>query len=132
MKFNMYGDWRDYMREALGERVAWYDPRTDTKQGAIAHFTSQDLAGVEASDVLFCFMSGHTDAGAAMECAHANAHGKLVVLCFDRQHSLPHPFLLGISRRVFIGIETGAAYLTLLVKHGLDNEFAAINAMCNL
>lgn len=127
VSFGTYSDWRDFVKEQLGDLMEFYDPRTDTHQGSIATFVYQDLVnGVEGGDVVFYFVTSSGEVGAAVECERAECKNKLVVLCIDREVNVVHPVLFGISRRVFIGIETGVAYLRNLAECGLENEFKAI------
>ncbi len=125
--FGGYADWRDFIKERVGDEMGFYDPRTDTKQGSIATFVYQDLVnGVDGSDIIFCFVTNSGDVGSAIECARADCKDKLVVLCIGRNVDVVHPVLLGIARRVLIGIETGVIYLKNLAKLGLEKEFEAI------
>lgn len=127
--FGKYADWRDFIKEGLGDEMEFYDPRTDTRQGSIATFVYQDLVnGVDGSDVIFYFVinSGDEAVGAIVECARADAKNKLVVLCINKGIAVVHPVLFGISRRVFIGAEAGITYLHHLAEYGLENEFEAI------
>lgn len=121
-----YADWRDFVKEELKEVMNFYDPRIDTSQGSIALFVTQDLSGVDANEMVFYFVTNVGDVGAAIECERAECKGKLVVLCISKEVHIVHPFLLGIARRVFIGIETGINYLRNLARCGLENEFEAI------
>lgn len=126
-EYGEYDDWRDFIKEKLGDEMEFYDPRTDTQQGSIATFVYQDLVnGVEGNDVVFYFVTGSGEVGAAVECERAECKNKLVVLCIDREVNVVHPVLFGIARRVVIGIETGIAYLQNLAKYGLESEFEAI------
>ncbi len=125
--FEEYPDWRDFVKEKLKDAMDFYDPRIDTKQGSIATFVYEDLGkGVEGSDILFYFVTDSGDVGSAIECERADCRGKLVILCVDRKVDVVHPFLIGIARRVLIGMETGIVYLENLARCGLANEFEAI------
>jgi hypothetical protein len=128
MPYEGHPDWRDYVIESLAdEPIAFYDPRTDTEQGATATFVSQDLAGVEGSHCVFYFlMRTDGDPGATAEFAHGNAKGRLCILCVNEGIAFIHPFVAGISRRLFIGLHLGTEYLRNLAHHGIDEEFKAI------
>ncbi len=123
--FEGYADWRDYVKEKVSG-MDFYDPRTDTNQGSIATFVYQDLSGVDGCDVVFYFVTNSGDVGASIECERGNSRNKIVVLCVKEGVGIVHPFLIGISRRMFIGIEVGAKYLSNLSECGLDKEFDAI------
>lgn len=127
--FNAYPDWRDYVIKRIGDAVKFYDPRTDTHQGSITTFVSEDLAGVESCDCIFYFMMESQCIGAAIECAVSNAKGKLVILCIDRSLDFVDPFLIGISRRICIGIDSGVVYLLSLARHGIADEFKVLREM---
>ena|SRR3989344_8891943 len=124
--FGQYKDWRDYVKERVGDKMEFYDPRIDTDQSSIATFVYQDLRGVGSCDIVFDFVTGWGDVGETAEDQEGNSKGKLVVLCINDGVRLVHPFLFGISRRVFMGMETGIVYLLNLAEYGLDNEFEAI------
>lgn len=126
MSFKEYKDWRDLVKERLAGKMDFYDPRIDTDQGSIATFVYQDLTGVAGCDVIFYFVTSVGDIGAAIECARGDAEGKLVVLCVNEGVRIVHPFLIGMARRVFIGMEAGVAYLNNLADSSLANEFEAI------
>lgn len=123
--FGKYEDWRDFVIERCRNKIEFYDPRFDTKQGSIATFVSEDLKGVENSDIVFYFVTGPGEVGAAIECAVGLCKEKLIVLCIDEGVGMVHPFLLCIARRVFIGIETGVEYLEKVAQYGLNNEYRA-------
>ncbi len=128
--WGQHSDWRDFVLQELQDAIRFYDPRVDTDQGSIAMFISQDLAGVESCDCVFYFLTkSQGDVGAAIECTHAHAKGKLVILCIDQGLGFVHPFLLGIARRVLIGMDAGVSYLSLLSEYGLENEFQAAYKM---
>lgn len=120
-------EWRDrVIAEVKG--VDFYNPKTDTAQGSIATFVSGDLAGVLSCDVCFVYApTGRGDVGAAIEAGHADAMGKPVLLCTE--DTFTHPMLIGISRRVFSGLEAGIKYLNRLAEVGLENEFQAAYSM---
>lgn len=127
VSLDKYPDWRDFVQEQLKDVMDFYDPRRDTKQGSIATFVYEDLVdGVEGSDVVFYFVTNAGDVGSAIECERAECKDKLVILCIANNVKVVHPFLIGIARRIFIGMETGIAYLRNLAKYGLENEFQAI------
>lgn len=123
--FGEYEDWRDFVIEKCRNKIKFYDPRFDTKQGSIATFVSEDLKGIENSDIVFYFVTNSGEIGAAIECAVGSCKGKLIVLCIDKGVVMVHPFLLGIARRVFIEIETGVTYLKKVAQYGLNNEYRA-------
>lgn len=128
--WKQYGDWRDFVIEKLGGAIKFYDPRKETKQGSIATFVSQDLAGVESCDCVFYFLTeGRGDVGAASECAHANAKDKPVILCIERGLGFVHPFILGMARRVLVGLDSGVEYLSLLAQYGMEKEYQAAYQM---
>ena len=128
--WRQFGDWRDFVAEQLKSVIKFYDPRIETKQGSIATFVYQDLAGVESCDCTFYFLTrAQGDVGAASECAHANAKGKHVILCIDRDLDFVHPFIIGMARRVLIGLDSGVSYLSLLSNYGMDNEYKAAYEM---
>ena len=128
--FERYADWRDFVKERLSDladKIEFYDPRTDTRQGSIATFVYQDLVkGVEGSDMVFYFVTNSGDVGSAIECERAECRNKLVILCINERVNFIHSFLLGIPRRVIIGIDAGLDYLRNLAELGLDNEFEVI------
>lgn len=124
--FEGYEDWRDLVKERLGGLIDFYDPRKETSQTSIATFVFQDLAGVESCDVVFYFVTGIGDVGAVAECTWGLAKGKLIVLCVKDGVEIVHPFIIGICRRMFIGMAVGLAYLKNLAELGLENEFQAI------
>jgi nucleoside 2-deoxyribosyltransferase len=127
LPLNGFEDWREYFKEMLKNDLDFYDPRTDTKQGSIASFVYQDLVnGVDGSDIVFYFVTDSGDVGSAIECGRADCGNKPVILCIDKKVNVVHPFLIGIAKRVFSGPEAGVAYLKSLAKHGLKNEFKAI------
>lgn len=127
VSFGKYPDWRDYIKEELSDLMDFYDPRTDTNQTSISTFVYEDLAGVESCDLVFYFVTSIGDVGASIECERAHSRNKLVVLCVKAPGvTIVHPFLIGIARRFFIGIDTGVTYLKNLTELGLDNEFQAI------
>ena len=126
-----YPDWRDAVEEALGDAMSFYDPRTDTPQTSIASFVSGDLQGVGNSDVVFYFVTGAGDVGAVAECTWGLAKNKLIILCVKEGVTLVHPFIIGLCRRMFIGLPTGIAYLKNLATFGLQDEFKAIYATMN-
>ena len=120
-------EWRDRVISEV-EGIDFYNPRTDTLQGSIATFVAGDLSGVSSCNVCFVYIKkGRGDTGAAIEAERADAEGKLVILCSEAV--FPHPFLVGISRRVFFGLEAGIKYLGKLAKVGLENEFQAAYAV---
>ncbi|MEK7646971.1 MAG: nucleoside 2-deoxyribosyltransferase domain-containing protein [Patescibacteria group bacterium] len=121
-----YLDWRNYVKERLDHDIDFYDPRKDTNQTSIAHFVYEDLErGVVESDLVFYFVTGVGDVGAAAECAFGIAKGKFVVLCVNDGVRMVHPFVLGMGKRVFIGLDAGMAYLKNLAKYGLKDEYTA-------
>ncbi len=124
--FEGYPDWRDFIKERVGGKMDFYDPRTDTDQSSIATFVYQDIKGVESCDMAFYFVTNSGDVGSSIECAWGNAKNKHVVICINGGVGLVHAFLIGIARRVFIGAETGIIYLHNLAEYGLENEFEAI------
>lgn len=109
--------------------IDFYNPRIDTPQGSIATFVSGDLFGVSSCDICFVYLDegGGDIVGAAIEAKRADAEEKLVILCSDAV--FPHPMLVGISRRVFFGLDVGIKYLNKLAEVGLENEFQAAYAM---
>lgn len=128
--WGQYSDWRDFVIQQLQNTVKFYDPRVDTDQGSIATFVSQDLKGVEDHDCIFYFVTEpQGEVGAAIECSHARDKGKLVILCINQDLGFIHPFLIGIARRILIGMDTGISYLSLLSKYGLENEYQAAYEM---
>lgn len=130
VSWGQYSDWRDFVISKLQSVMKFYDPRVDTDQGSIATFVSQDLAGVESCDCIFYFVTKpQGDVGAAMECVHALDKRRLVILCVNQGLGFIHPFLLGVARRVLIGIDAGVSYLSLLAKYGLGDEYRAAYEM---
>ncbi len=119
-------DWRDYVESnCLCGKISFYDPRSDTEQESIASFTSQDLKGVGSSDVIFCFMDKNAgEVGSAAECGFGLAKNRMVILCIGEDVDFPHPFMLGLARRVIIGLDAGIEYLKGLADYGIENEFA--------
>lgn len=132
VEYNKYADWRDFVKEECKDcEIEFHDPRYDTQQGSIATFVSGDLNGVESCDITFLFYTSPKDTndvadmGGPMEGSHANAKGKIFVLCIDENVGFPNPFCLGVARRVLIKLETGIEYLKEISKWGLKNEFKA-------
>lgn len=125
--YGKYLDWRNFVKERMGYVIDFYDPRKDTNQVSIAHFVYEDLErGVAGSDLIFYFVTGMGDVGAAAECAFGIAKGKFVVICVNDGVRIVHPFVLGMGKRVFIGLDAGMAYLKNLAKYGLKDEYAAV------
>ena len=118
-------DWRDKIISEV-PNMEYYDPRTDTVQGSIAEFVLGDLRGVQSCDCCFVYSpTGRGEIGASIEAAWAAAHGKLVILCAEA--SFVHPMLIGISSRVFYGLENGIRYLNNLIT--CETEFEAAYKM---
>ena len=65
------------------------------------------------------------DAGAIVEIAHGNAKEKLTILCLDKEIGFVHPMVLGIARRVIVGLDVGIVYLQNLATVGLSKEYEA-------
>lgn len=127
VSFNGYSDWRDFFIEKLKDLIDFYDPRVDTHQGSIATFVYEDLVkGVEGSDIVLYFVSDICDVGAAIEAERGECKNKLVIVCIDKNVRFVHSFLLGVARRIFIGVESVLVYLRNLAVYGLENEFVAI------
>jgi len=104
--------WQDRIKKRLSlEGVVWIDPRnhnlTDQDQ-----FTPVDIAGIEATDVLFAYLEKDNPGGydLAFEIGYARALGKPVVLV------LPEPrkyFRMPVAAAdvVFESMEEGIWYL---------------------
>ncbi len=116
----VWTDWRDYVKQELGRKITFIDPRFDCDQTSIASFVSSDLRYASECDMTFVYDSGANSSGRVAEAATAVAKKKLVVLCMATNMS--EPMLCGLAKRIFVGLETGIKYLRALAEAGLESE----------
>ena len=112
MAGGFYGDWRQRIRVALSADlfpdVIWLSPETNNQQACLT-FVSGDLKGIDGCDLVVAYLhERHYLRGTAAEIGYAFARGKPVYLILDSK--VPDMFLVGLAKRVFIGIGTFTAW----------------------
>lgn len=128
--YDEYPDWRDKVRAEVkitNYKIKFRDPRFDTKQGSISTFVSGDLKHARESHVCLLYDNAEDVVGGSIEAKEADSHNRLVIFCSE--FNTTHPMILGIARRVYIGLDSAIRYLTLLSEYGLENELTAAYQM---
>lgn len=121
MAGGFYGDWRQRIYKALPTDlfpdIIWLSPE-DNNQQACLTFVTDDLAAIDRSDLVVAYLhEGHHLRGTAAEIGYAFAKGKPVYLILDSH--VPDMFLVGLAKRVFIGIDAFLEWWQLRVEKGL-------------
>lgn len=116
----VWPDWRDYVKSELEDLYDFVDPRLDSDQSCIAHFTHYDLKHTESCDITFVYDSGQNSSGRVAEAATSLANKKMVVLIVATTTS--EPLLCGMAKRIYVGLGAGVKYLKALAEAGLENE----------
>ena len=101
-----YGDWRQRIRSAVARwssDIAWYSPEDNNQQACIT-FVTEDLSAIYGCDLVIAYLHDeHHLRGTAAEIGYAFGVGKPVYLILDSH--VPDMFLVGLAKRVFIGID---------------------------
>jgi nucleoside 2-deoxyribosyltransferase len=104
-----YGSWKDRLRdECVGLKS--YDPERDSGQQAIYGFVSDDLDAIDPRDGVIARWDTYPHLeGLMAEIGYAVAKDKPVLLILDGV-TVPNPFVLGLAKRVFVGMDAFIAW----------------------
>lgn len=99
-----YSDWRGQI-EAAGLPFETLDPQRDNDQSASYRFVRDDLAAIEAADLVIAYYpGGYSSHGMAAEIGYAAALRRIVY--YIDESGVPDLFLVGLSKRFFSSIPT--------------------------
>jgi hypothetical protein len=104
-----YSGWQQrLMRECAGLRAV--NPETDGRQNAIYAFVEDDLSAIDAADGVIARWDAYPHVeGMIAEVGYATAKGKPVLLILDGVE-VPNAFVLGLAKRVFVGMDAFIAW----------------------
>jgi hypothetical protein len=99
-----YGDWQARLQREC-KLLKSYNPETETEGIALFEFVDGDLDSIRAVDGVIAHWDTYPDvAGTMAEIGYAVAVGTPVLLILDGV-TVPNPFILGLARRVFVGMD---------------------------
>ena len=99
-----YSGWQQrLLRECVGLRA--YNPEADGQQHANYSFVRDDLLAIDQADAIIARWDTYPHIeGMVAEVGYAVAKGKPVLLILDGV-TVPNAFLIGLAKRVFIGMD---------------------------
>ncbi len=97
-----YSDWRQEIEGSIPD-LECIDPQRDNDQSASYRFVRDDVAGIEAADLVIAYYpGGYASHGMAAEIGYAAALKKPVYLIDCT--GVPDLFLVGLSKRLFASV----------------------------
>jgi nucleoside 2-deoxyribosyltransferase len=105
------GPWRDelYRRWHTKGLAHVLDPFTDSRQNAIADFTTDDLLAIKRATLILAFHGYHVFDGLAVECGYAYALDKpIIYVCEEPRAS---SMICGLAKAVFTQLEAALTFI---------------------
>lgn len=112
-----YGDWQTRLqRECTGLKA--FNPETAVGGDALYMFVAADLDAIDVVDGVIARWDTYPYVeGTMAEIGYAVARGKPVFLILDGV-TVPNPFIIGLARRVFVGMDAFITWWNDRVKKG--------------
>ena len=102
-------EWRDYLVDTLKGNVRFINPFRDSRQGALAEFTLDDLAHIDNSHLMIAFSDYPQQDGLMLEFGYAYARKVPIVYCVQQPRVAS--MAAGVSRAVFTDLEELALWV---------------------
>jgi hypothetical protein len=113
----MYSGWQDKVKRRLGDKVRYYDPRTDANQDCLADLTVADRDNAKACQIMLAYFEKDNPSGLGMAAEIGMAVGTAKIYLVD-EHNHIHGFLAALCSRIYTDLDAALN----VIEHDLESD----------
>lgn len=122
-----YGEWNEYVKNALEGRANIIDPREWKEDRNPSSYVSRDIDAIENSDILFAYRDvNNPGIGMAHEIGYAAANGQIVIFAGDYAPATSEERYWAFARELAdyscVNFEEAVLRLVLMVNHYYEEQ----------
>lgn len=121
-----YGEWNDYVKNALEGRANIIDPRDFERTPNESYYVSRDIDAIENSDILFAYRQKENPGiGMAHEIGYGASNGQIVIFAGDYNDDNDQrywAFARELADYSCINLEEAVLRLVLMVNHYYEEQ----------
>ena len=114
----MYSGWQDRVKKRLGNKVRYYDPRTDADQNCLAKLTVADMENALACDWMLAYFEKGNPSGLGMAAEIGLARSKGARIFLVDEHVHIHGFLASLCTRIYVNLDAAVDVLEKELEGG--------------